>query len=75
MVSIDLTAQRCPLALVKAKMALKPLAIGDSLQITLLDSGSRRDVPAYFQNQGHVLTILKDDEQSLSLIVTKTTQG
>ena len=55
MIFIDLTLFRCPVPLVKIKLALKPMRDGEQLHILLSDSGSRRDVPQYLKKQGHVV--------------------
>ena len=49
MIIIDLTSYRCPLPLVKVKMALKQLSDGDSVSVLLSDPGSRQDVPRYLK--------------------------
>ena len=71
MIFIDLTPYRCPVPLVKLKMAVKAIGVGDSLHVQLSDSGSRQDVPAFFKNQGHSVEIIQDDENRLCVVITK----
>ncbi|MFB2727569.1 sulfurtransferase TusA family protein [Shewanella mangrovisoli] len=71
MIFIDLTSFRCPIPLVKVKLALKSVSAGDSLHILLSDPGSRRDVPAFFKKQGHSVVTLQDDASQLGLLITK----
>lgn len=71
MIFIDLTSLRCPVPLVKVKLALKSVSAGDSLHILLSDPGSRRDVPTFFKNQGHQVMVLQDDAHQLGLLITK----
>lgn len=71
MIFIDLTLFRCPVPLVKVKLALKPMRDGEELHILLSDSGSRRDVPQYLKKQGHVVQELRNDAGLLALMVTK----
>lgn len=74
MIFIDLTIFRCPVPLVKVKLALKPMRDGEELHILLSDSGSRRDVPQYLKKQGHIVQELHNDVSRLALIITKVDQ-
>lgn len=71
MIFIDLTSFRCPVPLVKVKLAVKSMPVGDSLHILLSDPGSRRDVPVFFKKQGHQVVELQNDTRQLSLLITK----
>lgn len=71
MIFIDLTPFRCPIPLVKVKLALKSMDAGETLHILLSDSGSRRDVPVYLEKQGHRVEVLRDDAAQLALIIMK----
>ncbi|WP_299792709.1 sulfurtransferase TusA family protein [uncultured Shewanella sp.] len=67
MVSIDLTALRCPLALVKVKLALKQLEDGETLCVSLSDIGSRQDVPRFLKKVGYRYFELCNDENVLKI--------
>ncbi|MEC4724231.1 sulfurtransferase TusA family protein [Shewanella sp. D64] len=67
MIFIDLTSFRCPLALVKAKLALKQLKKGEELFISLSDTGSRQDVPRFLKKIGYEFSELCNDENILTL--------
>lgn len=71
MIFIDLTPFRCPVPLVRVKLALKSMSSGETLHILLSDSGSRRDVPLFLKKQGHNIQVLCDDAIQLALMVTK----
>ncbi|MGS0682014.1 sulfurtransferase TusA family protein [Shewanella sp. 125m-7] len=71
MIIIDLTPYRCPLPLVKVKLALKPLSSGESIRVLLSDPGSRQDVPRYLKKAGFCYTVFEDNDAILSLSVTK----
>ncbi|MCL1144604.1 sulfurtransferase TusA family protein [Shewanella marinintestina] len=71
MIIIDLTPFRCPLPLVKVKLALKQLSSGDSINVVLSDPGSRQDVPRYLKKIGLSHTVQEDTTSILSIIVTK----
>lgn len=68
---IDLTPFRCPLPLVKVKLALKTMSADQQLHILLSDQGSRRDVPLFLKKQGHIVEELCNDAAHLALKVTK----
>ena len=71
MIIIDLTPYRCPLPLVKVKLALKQLSSGECIRVLLSDPGSRQDVPRYFKKAGFNFTVFEDHDTILSLTVTK----
>ncbi|WP_076413689.1 sulfurtransferase TusA family protein [Shewanella sp. UCD-KL12] len=71
MVFIDLTTLRCPLALVKVKLALKQLRGNDVLCVALSDTGSRQDVPRYLKKTGYQFSEIRNDKEMLKLEITK----
>ncbi|MCL1048156.1 sulfurtransferase TusA family protein [Shewanella abyssi] len=68
---IDLTAFRCPLPLVKVKLALKQLNSGQKVRVLLSDPGSKQDVPRFLKKVGYHHEIFKLDEYILALEITK----
>ncbi|GIU54047.1 MULTISPECIES: sulfurtransferase TusA family protein [Shewanella] len=68
---IDLTAHQCPYPLVQIKLALKKMLPGETLAISISDSGSRRDVPLFFKKIGYQVQITDDNDKSMSLNITK----
>jgi TusA-related sulfurtransferase len=71
MIFIDLMPFRCPVPLVRVKLTLKSIEVGETMHILLSDSGSRRDVPLYLKKQGHIVQELCNDTTLLALMVTK----
>ncbi|MCH4294296.1 MULTISPECIES: sulfurtransferase TusA family protein [Shewanella] len=71
MIFIDLTAFRCPVPLVQVKLALKKLPAGETLEVALLDSASRRDVPAFLEKQGYRVEKTRDDQSCLTLRISR----
>ncbi|WP_025821399.1 sulfurtransferase TusA family protein [Shewanella marina] len=70
MTIIDFSGQRCPIPLVQTKLALKQLEHGQSIEIVLSDSGSRRDVPAFLKKSGYHVTQIDAQPQYLRLQIT-----
>ena len=52
---LDTSGLRCPLPLLKAKLALNNLASGQLLKVTATDAGSQRDFRAFARLAGHQL--------------------
>lgn len=69
--SLNLTSERCPMALLLAKRATKGLCFGQRLKIHLSDEGARQDIPRYLLNHGFNIEELADCQQELVIIVTK----
>ncbi|EDP98895.1 sulfurtransferase TusA family protein [Shewanella benthica] len=71
MVFIDLTTLRCPLVLVKVKLALKKLSSDDVLCVSLSDTGSRQDVPRFLKKVGYRYSEVSNDDRVLILEIAK----
>ena len=52
---LDATGLKCPMPVLRARRALKPLAAGDSLLVRADDPASAKDFPAFCETTGHVL--------------------
>ncbi|MGI2258390.1 sulfurtransferase TusA family protein [Shewanella sp. GXUN23E] len=66
---IDLTAFRCPVPMVRVKMALKGLMPGMQLHVLLSDPGSRQDVPAFLKKHGFDVSQTQTPEGHLALVI------
>lgn len=53
--SIDTCGTRCPIPLLRAKQALKSLAIGDYLEVLASDPSAKPDFEAMLRHLPHVL--------------------
>ena len=71
MVFIDLTTLRCPLVLVKVKLALNKLSSDDVLCDSLSDTGSRQDVPRFLKKVGYRYSEVRNDDRVLTLEIAK----
>lgn len=67
MEQLDLTPWRCPEPLIRLKLWLRQARPGQSVCIQLGDAGSRQDIPAYLQRQGHPFTLQEAPDNTLSL--------
>ncbi|MDM5138533.1 sulfurtransferase TusA family protein [Aeromonas bestiarum] len=64
---LDLTPWRCPEPLIRLKLWLREAKSGQTVTIRLADAGSRQDIPAYLQRQGHRFTVQQAQDNTLSL--------
>lgn len=64
---LDLTPWRCPEPLIRLKLWLRQAKTGQALAIRLADAGSRQDIPAFLQRQGHPFTLQEAPNNTLSL--------
>lgn len=64
---LDLTPWRCPEPLIRLKLWLKEARGGQAVTIRLADAGSRQDIPAYLQRQGHQVTVQQEPDHTLSV--------
>ena len=52
---LDARHLTCPLPLLKARKALRDIAVGETLQVLATDAGSWRDFAAFAEQSGHSL--------------------
>ncbi|WP_270817069.1 sulfurtransferase TusA family protein [Aeromonas sp. Y318-3] len=64
---LDLTPWRCPEPLIRLKLWLRKAQSGQTVTILLADAGSRQDIPAYLQRQGHHVEMQQQPDNTLSL--------
>jgi tRNA 2-thiouridine synthesizing protein A len=62
-VEVDARALMCPMPLLKAKQALRALAVGESIRVIATDAGSLKDFVSYAQIAGqHIESFYTQDE-------------
>lgn len=71
MPTVDARDLRCPMPLLKLKLALNSLAAGDSLTLLATDTGTLRDIPAFLQQSGHQLVSQSQEQGWLTFTVKK----
>ena len=52
---LDTSGLRCPMPLLKTKLALNAMTPGEVLEVIATDAGSVRDIPAYLNLSHHHL--------------------
>ena len=51
----DARGLSCPMPLLRARLALNGMAVGQTLQVLATDAGSQRDIASFCQLAGHQL--------------------
>lgn len=52
---LDATGLKCPMPVLRARRALKPLQAGEKLLLLADDPASAKDIPAFCETTGHAL--------------------
>ena len=71
MPTVDARDLRCPMPLLKLKLALNTMAAGDTLTLLATDTGTLRDIPAFLQQSGHQLVSQSQEQGRLTFTVIK----
>lgn len=67
--TLDASGLRCPMPLLKTKLALSDLQPGHLLEVIATDSGSARDIPAYLKLSGHELVSFEETGESYRFVI------
>jgi tRNA 2-thiouridine synthesizing protein A len=70
-VVVDAREDRCPMPLLKAKMALAKMQIGQVVCIMARDAGSLKDIPYYLSVIGMPLLHQRQQEDEYHFIIQK----
>lgn len=68
---LDAREDRCPMPLLKAKMALSKMAVGQSLLLMASDAGSLKDIPQYVELVGFTLLSMGENNDVYSFVIQK----
>ena len=69
---LDAKGLICPLPVLKARRALKPLAAGDMLEVEATDPGSVKDFAHFCETTGHRLASSTEDDGVFRFVIEKT---
>lgn len=70
-VILDAREDRCPMPLLKAKMALSKMTSGQCLCVKASDSGSLKDIPHYVHLVGFSLLSISEDNDIYTFVIQK----
>lgn len=68
---LDATGLICPLPVLRAKKALKPLSPGQILRVIATDPAAAKDFPAFCEATGNELAATSDDGMRWEFLIRK----
>ena len=68
---LDATGLKCPMPVLRARRALKPLAHGEVLRLLADDPAAARDIPAFCETTGHVLLAATTADDVMTFLIQK----
>jgi tRNA 2-thiouridine synthesizing protein A len=69
---LDVKGLNCPLPILRAKKALKDLAMGSTLKVLATDPGSVKDFEAFCRTTGNELLASTEEGQVYSFTIKRT---
>ncbi len=69
---LDVKGLNCPLPVLRANKAIKPLPAGGLLEIHATDPGTVEDFKAYCETTGHELVESREEEGVYSFVIRKS---
>lgn len=68
---LDATGLKCPMPVLRARRALKPLAAGQVLKVMADDPASEKDMPAFCETTGNALEAVERDGERYVFFIRK----
>ncbi len=68
---LDATGLRCPLPVLRARKAMKALALGDVLKVLATDPGAVADFQSFCETTGNELLSWSDAEGGFTFLIRK----
>ncbi|MBO6782039.1 MAG: sulfurtransferase TusA family protein [Alphaproteobacteria bacterium] len=69
--TLDASGLKCPLPVLKAKKALKPMAPGQVLRVTATDPGASKDFVHFCEATGDTLLASEESDGILTFLIEK----
>ena len=69
---LDVKGLNCPLPILRAKKALKDLAMGGTLEVLATDPGAVKDFEAFCRTTGNELVSSKEEGKVFSFVIKRT---
>jgi tRNA 2-thiouridine synthesizing protein A len=70
-IALDLAGLKCPLPALRTRKALKPLRVGDRLQVHCTDPLSAIDIPNLVRETGDRVEIIERNETGIVFLIEK----
>ncbi len=68
---LDATGLKCPIPVLRARKAMKPLSAGDILEIHVTDSSAELDFKNFCETTGHELIAFQEQGEVLIMKIRK----
>ena len=62
---------QCPLPVLRARKAIKTIAVGDTLTVEATDPGARKDFPSFCEATGNRLLSVSDEDGVLRFVIER----
>lgn len=69
--TLDAKGLNCPLPILKAKKALKDMAVGSTLEILATDPGAVKDFQAFCRTTGNELMETEENGETFRFVIKK----
>jgi tRNA 2-thiouridine synthesizing protein A len=69
---LDARGLKCPLPVLRARKAMKDVAVGDLLKVLATDPGAPKDFVHFCETTGHELVESSESEGVYSLVIRKS---
>lgn len=69
--TLDAKGLSCPMPLLKLKKAMGQVGAGQILEVMGTDPGSKNDMPAWCEREGHEFLGIKDDDGFFRVFIKK----
>ena len=68
---LDTKGLQCPLPVLRARKAIRAIAVGDTLTVEATDPGARKDFPAFCEATGNRLLSVGEDDGILRFVIER----
>ena len=68
---LDASGLRCPMPLLKTRLALSELEPGQQLEVLATDAGSARDIPAWLAQSTHHLVSVEEGGDQYQFVIRR----
>lgn len=68
---LDCKGMKCPMPILKTKLAMETLQVGQVLEMIATDKGSKPDMAAFAQQTGHTLISMKESDGIYTYYIRK----
>lgn len=70
--TLDARGLKCPIPVLKARKAMKPLAAGDELTVLATDKGAPADFADFCDATGYELVDSREQDGEFTIVIRKT---